>query len=96
MFDPESRYHDLETAQLTTREGRRVAYKRRRFLPQGATLPLLAEVTVRAGDRLDLLAAKALGDPAQYWRLCDANDAMNPATLTATPGATLRIAVPQP
>lgn len=95
MFNPDSRYHDLETALHVTASGRSIPYKRRRFLPQGASLPELAVVTVRQGDRLDLIAARAFGDVAQYWRLCDANDAMNPVELTATPGAALKIPVPQ-
>lgn len=94
MFDPDSRYHALETAVHVTPDGRRVPYKRRRVLPQGAALPALGELVVRAGDRLDLLAAKALHDPLAYWLLCDANDAMDPNELTATPGATLKVSAP--
>jgi hypothetical protein len=95
MFEPTSRYSTLETATITTAEGRAVAYKRRRFLPRGAEMPLLVEVTVVEGDRLDLIAARVLGDPEQFWRICDANDAMNPPDLTARPGRALRVALPQ-
>jgi hypothetical protein len=95
MFDSTSRYQALETAMLTAPDGRAVAYKRRRFLPRGADLPLLAEVTVAQGDRLDVVTARALGDPEQYWRVADANDAMNPDELTADPGRVLRIPLPQ-
>ena len=35
-------------------------------------------VTIGAGDRLDNLAARYIGDPQQFWRLCDANGAMQP------------------
>src|SRR4051812_21805494 len=96
MFEPSSRYYPLETATLTAADGRRIAYKRRRFLPRGASLPLLVEVTVVQGDRLDQITARTLGDPEQFWRVCDANDTMNPATLTDTPGSTLRVPVPRP
>ena len=58
-------------------------------------MSLLAEVTVIRGDRLDLIAARTLGDPEQFWRVCDANDAMNPVILTEEPGRTLRVPVPQ-
>ena len=34
------------------------------------------------GDRLDLITARTLGDPEQFWRVCDANDALDPAELT--------------
>ena len=53
-----------------------------------------AEVTVVEGDRLDTIAARTLGDPEQYWRICDANIASNPPTLTAEPGRVLRVPVP--
>jgi len=56
---------------------------------------VLAEVTVSQGDRLDLITARTLGDPEQYWRICDANEAMNPPDLTDEPGEVLRVPVPQ-
>lgn len=96
MFERSSRYYALETAEYTLPDGRRVAYKRRRFLPQGAALPLLVEVTVRPGDRLDLIAASTLGDPEAFWRIADANDAIRPEELTAEPGRILRVPLPQP
>ena len=95
MFESTSRYATIETATITMPDGRIVAYKRRRFLPSGETMPLLVEVTVTAGDRLDTITAHALGDPEQYWRVCDANNCMNPVELTTEPGQTVRIPVPQ-
>lgn len=95
MFEPTSRYAALETARHVTAEGREIAYKRRRFLPQGRPMALLVEVEVVQDERLDLIAARTLGDPEQYWRVCDANDAMNPVDLIAEPGRTLRVPVPQ-
>jgi hypothetical protein len=50
---------------------------------------------VREGDRPDIVANDYLGDPEQYWRIADANSAMNPPDLTAEPGATLRITMPE-
>jgi len=96
MFQPTSRYYAIETASLTMPEGRIVTYKRRRFLPHGRDLPLLAEVTLQPGERLDLLAARTLGDPEAFWRICDANDAIDPAELTVEVGRVLRVPVPQP
>ncbi len=95
MFEHTSRYYNIETATLTLADGRVVAYKRRRFLPQAEDLQVLAEVTVNQGDRLDLITARTLGDPEQYWRICDANEAMNPPDLTDEPGEVLRVPVPQ-
>ncbi|HEY2290601.1 MAG TPA: hypothetical protein VGM86_07855 [Thermoanaerobaculia bacterium] len=95
MFDPNSRYYNLETATLTTADGRQLAYKRRRFVPPGSSMPLLAEVTVVEGDRLDLITARLLSDPEQFWRVADANNAMDPADLTNEPGSRLRVGLPQ-
>jgi hypothetical protein len=95
MFTPTSRYYSLPTAKLTTPTGRVVAYVRRRFVPPGDTMPVLAEVIVTEGDRLDLITARTLGDPEQFWRIGDANDAMNPFDLTRPIGRRLRVAIPQ-
>ena len=95
MFDNNSRYYVLETATYTTASGKVVSYKRRRFLPQGKTLPLLVEVTVNEGDRLDTIGSRTIGDPEQFWRIGDANNAMNPFDLTTEPGSSLRVPVPQ-
>ena len=50
---------------------------------------------VKSGDRLDLIAAKYLGDPLMFWLLCDANGAIRPNSLIATPGSTVAITMPQ-
>ena len=55
----------------------------------------MSEFTVTEGDRLDNITARTLGDPQQYWRICDANNSMHPAELTAEVGRTLKIPVPQ-
>jgi hypothetical protein len=95
MFDFTSRYARLETAVFTAPDGSEIPYVRRRFLPPGASLPLLAEVTFQPADRLDLLTHQLLGDPLQFWRIADANNAINPFDLE-TPGRALRVPVPQP
>jgi nucleoid-associated protein YgaU len=96
MFDHTSRYAHKKPLRLTTPEGREISYMPRRFLPRGDRLPLLTEVRVQQGDRLDLLAARTLGNPTLFWRICDANDAMHPLELTAEVGRVLRVPVPQP
>jgi len=95
MFDPNSRYYNLKTLVLKKPDGQEVAYKERRFLPRAETMPLLAEVTVIEGDRLDLITARTLSDPEQFWRVADANNTMDPMDLTTEPGRRLRVAVPQ-
>jgi nucleoid-associated protein YgaU len=96
MFDPASRYYNLKSAEFNLPDGNKVTYKRRRMLPAGESLPLLVEVSVQPGERLDLIANRVLGDPLQFWRIADANNAMDPQDLTAQPGAVLRVPVPQP
>ena len=56
---------------------------------------LLLEHTVTEGDRLDNIAARYLGDPEQFWRICDANGVMRPDELTETVGRRLRITMPE-
>jgi hypothetical protein len=94
MFEPNSRYYNLETATLTTPEGEEITYIRRRFLPRGEDLPLLVEITVTQGDRLDNLTARTLGDPEAFWRVADANNTMNPEDLTTEPGKSIRVPIP--
>jgi hypothetical protein len=96
MFDYTSRYFALPVAALHTPDGRDIVYVRRRLLPRGETQPLLAEVSVQQGERLDLFTYRTLGDPLQFWRVADANNAVNPFDLVDPPGQTLRVAVPQP
>jgi hypothetical protein len=94
MFEEKSRYSGCEDATFVTEDGQALTYKRRRFLPQGEKMPALAEVTILAGDRLDVIAARHVGDPEQYWRICDANNAMHPLEMTSEPGRTIKIASP--
>jgi len=101
VLEPTSRYAGTDIAETTVPDGtggrRRVRYLRRRFPPQPGTLPTLAEHLVTPGDRLDLLAATYLGDPTQFWRICDANLAIHPEVLVAEDriGERLRVPVPQ-
>jgi hypothetical protein len=96
MYEHTSRYYALETATLTGPDGRAVAYTRRRFLPAGRTMPTLVEIAPGPGDRLDLIAARTLGDPEQFWRICDANNVLDPAELLDEPDSTIRVPIPQP
>lgn len=95
MFDPTSRYYRIPESTLRTADGREIVYKQRRFLPDGNQMQTLSEVRVRPEDRLDLIAARAYGQPEQFWRICDANDAIDPFVLTDESGETLRVPIPQ-
>ena len=76
-FPANSRYNKTPLASLTTPDGTEVEYLRRRFVPPPENFALLQEHTVTEGERLDHIAAKYLGDPEQFWRICDANGAIS-------------------
>jgi len=96
-FPADSRYYGSKTLSYTAPNGQNVSYLARRFVPQpGApNFATIATHTVKQGDRLDLLAAKYLGDPLMFWLICDANGAIQPEELLETPGTTLNITTPQ-
>ena len=93
-FDAKSRYALLETATHTRADGQEIRYVRQRFLPRGETVPLHVEVRVDEGDRLDAIAARALGNAELYWQVCDASDAVRPTDLTDEADTLIRIPVP--
>lgn len=95
LFPPTSRYHQIETASLERPDGTEVVYLRRRLLPPGDRFVLVQEHVVTEGERLDTITARDLGDPLQFWRVADANNAMNPFDLTAEVGRRLRITLPE-
>jgi hypothetical protein len=94
LFPITSRYYKIDAATLTTATGQTVAYLRRRFVPPPERFELLQEHWVTEGDRLDNITAHYLGDPEQFWRIADANNAMNPMALTQPIGRKLRITLP--
>jgi hypothetical protein len=94
LFAQTSRYIGIPTATLTAPDGSTISYVGRRFLPQPGQLAQVQQHIVKQGERLDVIAAQYLGDPQQFWRICDANGAMRPEDLTATAGRVLRIALP--
>ena len=92
MLDTDSRYAEVPTATYTTAEGREIVYVTRRFLPRAQELTPLARVLVNEADRLDQIAGRTIGDPLQYWMICDSNEAMSPEALVLEPGRILLIA----
>jgi hypothetical protein len=96
-FPTNSRYYGFKVQQYTAPNGDVIPYLARRIVPQ-ASAPNYATInqyTVQKGDRLDLIAAQFLGDPLMAWLVCDANGAMDPHDLVATPGRVLAITMPQ-
>lgn len=95
MFSINSRYYGIATASLETGGGKTIKYVRRRFVPSPENFALLLEHAVTEGERLDNITAHYLGDPEQYWRLCDANGAIRPQELTETVGGRIKITLPE-
>jgi hypothetical protein len=94
-FPPTSRYHGIATAKLETAAGRVIVYLRRRFVPPPERFAFLQEHRVQQADRLDNITARYLGDPEQFWRLCDANGVLRPEGLIETIGNRIRITLPE-
>jgi hypothetical protein len=94
MFSILSRYAGLSFGEHVTPGGRAIAYVRRRFVPRPERFETLLEHVVTEGERLDTITAQHLGDPEQFWRVCDANGVIEPAELEAT-GRRVRITLPE-
>ena len=95
MFPINSRYYGIATVTLETQDGKQIVFLRRRFVPSPERFDLLTEHTVSEGERLDNITALYLGDPEQFWRVCDANGVIRPEELTETIGRKIRITLPE-
>lgn len=95
QFPPNSRYARIETTTWTAPEGRRIVYLRRRFAPAPGDLGTAGEHVVVQGDRVDTIAARYIGDPEQFWRVCDGNGALSPTEVTEVVGRRVRIPLPE-
>jgi hypothetical protein len=93
LFPPNSRYAATPTATFTAADGRVIVYLRRRFIPPPELHALVREHAVRAGERIDTIAAGELGDPELAWRLADAAGAMRREELEI-PGRLVPITLP--
>ncbi len=96
MFKENSRYANLPLKTHVTAEGQEQTYVARRILPKPETLQIAGSQEVGSTDRLDLVAARAYGDPTQFWRLVDATIAFEPDRLTDIPGLRLRVPMVTP
>ena len=63
-----------------------VAYLGRTLLPLPSTIKQQSTYTIQAGDRIDNVSTKLLGDPLLYWMLLEANGTSDPAALCSNPG----------
>ncbi len=96
-----SRYANVEVAEVIVPDGaggqRTIRYLLRRRLLDPTTVPPIAHHRVDAADRLDLVAARYLGDPLAAWQIADVNLVLDPDELTApgSEGDVLVIPYPQ-
>lgn len=95
LYPPTSRYYGLPVQTLTQPDGTEIAYLARRFVPGPDRFATLREHVVVDGERIDNIAARYLGDPEQFWRLCDANGVLSPGEMTETPGRRIRVTLPE-
>jgi nucleoid-associated protein YgaU len=79
MFFKGSRYESIADAIHVEPDGREIPYKRLRIL---TSPPVHQAHVVALGDRLDRIASQHYGDPEQFWRIGDANQALQPESLT--------------
>jgi hypothetical protein len=90
MFAPGSRYAQVPTTVFTDRDGRERPYVLPRPIPSPPA-PTRQRHEMAGGERLDHVAARAFGDPEQFWRICDVSAELRPGDLEQ-PGR--RISVP--
>lgn len=102
MFDSTSRYFsktnsNISTINLPDGNGttRAVRYVQRRVIPPLDSGLTVIEHTVMGGDRIDNITARYLGDPTEYWLLCDANNVLRPNDLTDIVGRVIKIVLPR-
>ena len=94
-FPANSRYHGIGTLQIPAADGSAIVYLKRRFIAQPDQFTVIGIHFVTQSDRLDNLAARYLGDPELFWRICDANAVIVPDELTDTIGERILITLPE-
>jgi hypothetical protein len=85
----------MATVTFETADGKKITFVKRRFVPPPERFELLLEHSVAQGERVDNITAQYLGDPEQFWRVCDANGAIRPEELIETIGRRIRITLPE-
>ena len=87
MFLDGSRYAKVPTEITKATDGRTVVALMLRRLPPTSG----SAYEIKDNDRLDLLAQSTTGDGTRFWRIADANSALDAADLTARTGDTLAL-----
>ncbi|MCX6317016.1 MAG: LysM domain-containing protein [Bacteroidetes bacterium] len=94
-FASTSRYYPIATTTINDKNGEPIVYLKRRFVPGADRFFILQQHTVREGERLDNITAQYYGDPERFWQVCDANNVMEPDSLTEEPGIVINITLPE-
>ncbi len=89
MFDPTSRYAQVDDYIVADSQGRKVKIKKIRFIP-AVSATVTRQIT--QSDRPDLLAYAYYQAADYFWRIADANQVMDPAELLSPLGR--RISIP--
>jgi len=92
-FPTNSRYHGIPTRAKTQPDGTLVTYLAVRICPAAERFATLSQQTIGQSRRLDQTAATLIGDPEQFWLLCDANGAIWPEELEQE-GTIIRVTLP--
>jgi hypothetical protein len=85
MFVKSSRYYNLPNRTWSGPDGREVVYKCVRLIPRPSHA-FKTKTVVGQSERLDLVASRTQGRSELYWRLCDANRALDPFILVESQG----------
>jgi hypothetical protein len=93
LMPSNSRYQGLPTSTWTAPDGTQIVYLSRRIVPQPGSYASLGTHVMGDGERLDQVAANLMGDPLLFWRLADANGALDPDELERA-GRTITIPLP--
>ena len=93
LLPANSRYRGLPTSTWTAPDGTQIVYLSRRFVPQPSSFSSMGRHVMGYGERLDQVAANLMGDPLLFWRIADANGALNPDELEQS-GKTITIPLP--
>jgi hypothetical protein len=88
MFFKGSRYQNVATDRITNAAGQVILFKKVRFIPE---TPAQTGVIVNQGERLDHIGQRVYQDPELFWRIADANFALWPPDLVATPGRLIKV-----
>jgi hypothetical protein len=88
VFFRGSRYANVGENHVFDSRGRKITYKKIRFIPD--TRAQMSHI-VNQDERLDRIAHRYFRDPERFWRICDANRALWPDDLVAEAGRTILI-----